>query len=172
MRLLLFSRSPFPSFRSSMMHAYLLRHVTHLSTFGYRAGFNSLLLLPHFLGGGGNVKSTLLRPTDSLSVEWHHFCSLASLGSLGSVSVCRIPQRERTSASGGDFSRRSLISIPTLREPCLLCITEGEIKVCTWLREISSCSCLTVLPGPAWLLLNKICILFLGPLYTVQRNKA
>ena len=27
----------------------------------------------------------------------------------------------------------------------------------TWLREISSCSCLTVLPGTAWLLLNKIC---------------
>ena len=25
------------------------------------------------------------------------------------------------------------------------------------MREISSCSCLTVLPGPAWLLLNKIC---------------
>ena len=33
--------------------------------------------------------------------------------------------------------------------------TERQIKVCTWLREISSCSCLTVLPGPAWLLLNK-----------------
>ena len=27
--------------------------------------------------------------------------------------------------------------------------TEGKIKVCTWLREISSCSCLTVLPGSA-----------------------
>ena len=35
--------------------------------------------------------------------------------------------------------------------------TEGEIKVWKWLREISSCSCLIVLPGPAWLLLNKIC---------------
>ena len=33
--------------------------------------------------------------------------------------------------------------------------TEGEIKVCTWLREISSCSCLIVLPGPAWVLLSK-----------------
>ena len=30
-------------------------------------------------------------------------------------------------------------------------------KVCTWFREISSCSCLTVLPGPAWVLLSKIC---------------
>ena len=34
---------------------------------------------------------------------------------------------------------------------------EGAIKVCTWLREISSCSCLTVLPGPAWVLLSKTC---------------
>ena len=33
--------------------------------------------------------------------------------------------------------------------------TEGEIKVCRWLREMSSCSCLTVLPGPAWVLLSK-----------------
>ena len=26
----------------------------------------------------------------------------------------------------------------------------------TWLREIDSCSCLTLLPGPAWVLLSKI----------------
>ena len=26
--------------------------------------------------------------------------------------------------------------------------------------KISSCSCFTVLPGPAWVLLSKICILF------------
>ena len=32
-------------------------------------------------------------------------------------------------------------------------------KACTWLREISSCSCSTVLPRPAWLLLNKIAYL-------------
>ena len=31
----------------------------------------------------------------------------------------------------------------------------GEIKVCAWLLEISFCSCLTVLPGPAWVLLGK-----------------
>ena len=42
--------------------------------------------------------------------------------------------------------------------------TEGKIKVCTWLREISSCSCLTVLPGPAWVLLSKKYILFPGAL--------
>ena len=33
--------------------------------------------------------------------------------------------------------------------PC----TEHPEKVCTWLRDICSCSCLTVLPGPAWVLL-------------------
>ena len=33
------------------------------------------------------------------------------------------------------------------------------------MREISSCCCLTVLPGPAWLLLNKICIPFSRSLY-------
>ena len=42
-------------------------------------------------------------------------------------------------------------------------ITEGEIEVCTWLREISSCSCLTVLPGPAWVLLSKTKQTFISP---------
>ena len=35
--------------------------------------------------------------------------------------------------------------------------TEMRFILCTWLGEISSCSCLAVLPGPAWVLLNKIC---------------
>ena len=35
--------------------------------------------------------------------------------------------------------------------------TEMKFILCTWFGEISSCSCLTVLPGPAWVLLNKIC---------------
>ena len=46
--------------------------------------------------------------------------------------------------------------------------TEGEIKVCTWLREISSCSCLTVLPGPAWVLLSKTNKPLFPPLYNVE----
>ena len=41
-------------------------------------------------------------------------------------------------------------------------------NVCTWLREISSCSCLPVLPGPASGLLSKIYIHFLGALYNFQ----
>ena len=32
-------------------------------------------------------------------------------------------------------------------------ITERQIKVCTWLRENSFCSCLTVLSCPAWVML-------------------
>ena len=43
--------------------------------------------------------------------------------------------------------------------------TEGEIKFCTWLREISSCSCLTVLSGPAWVLLSKKNKSLFPPLY-------
>ena len=42
--------------------------------------------------------------------------------------------------------------------------TERQIKVCTWLREISSSSCLTVLPGPAWVLCSKTCKPFFAPL--------
>ena len=34
-----------------------------------------------------------------------------------------------------------------------------------WLGEISSCSCLTVLPGPAWVLLSKTNIPLFPPLY-------
>ena len=30
--------------------------------------------------------------------------------------------------------------------------TEMRFNLCTWLGEISSCSCLTVLPGPAWVM--------------------
>ena len=41
-------------------------------------------------------------------------------------------------------------------------------KACTWLREIYSCSCLTLLPGPAWVLLNNICMPFSRSLYTWQ----
>ena len=33
----------------------------------------------------------------------------------------------------------------------------------TWLRDISSCYCLTFLPGPAWLQLSKICKPFFSP---------
>ena len=35
--------------------------------------------------------------------------------------------------------------------------TEMRFILSTWLSEICSCSCLTVLRGPAWVLLNKIC---------------
>ena len=32
-----------------------------------------------------------------------------------------------------------------------------DLNLCMWLGEVSSCSCLIFLPGPAWVLLNKIC---------------
>ena len=42
--------------------------------------------------------------------------------------------------------------------------TEVPKMVCTCLREICSCSCLPILPGPAWVLLSKIYRLFLRAL--------
>ena len=42
--------------------------------------------------------------------------------------------------------------------------TEHPDNVCMWLREISYCSCLTVLPGSACVLLSKKYILFPGSL--------
>ena len=47
--------------------------------------------------------------------------------------------------------------------------TEPGIKACTWLQEITSCSCLTVLPGPAYLLLNKIYIPLFRALYSIKQ---
>ena len=46
---------------------------------------------------------------------------------------------------------------------------QRSAKACTWLRDISSCSCLTFLPGPAWLLLNKICKPLFRALYFAAR---
>ena len=43
--------------------------------------------------------------------------------------------------------------------------TEMGCNSSTWLQEISSCSCLIFLPGPAWLLLNKICTICSLSLY-------
>ena len=39
---------------------------------------------------------------------------------------------------------------------------------CTWFGEICSCCCLTVLLGPAWVLLSKIYKTFAGSLYCAQ----
>ena len=44
-------------------------------------------------------------------------------------------------------------------------------KACTWLGEISSCSCLTFLTGPGWVLLSKIYKPFPGSLYLRNRTR-
>ena len=43
--------------------------------------------------------------------------------------------------------------------------TEPRRSLGTWLREFSTCSCLAFLPGPAWVLLSKICKDFFSTLY-------
>ena len=40
-------------------------------------------------------------------------------------------------------------------------------RICTWLRDFSSCPSLILLRGPAWLLLNKICIPLFWALYVL-----
>ena len=40
--------------------------------------------------------------------------------------------------------------------------TEPEIMVCTWLGELCYCSCLPVLPGPAWVLLSHVLHTFIS----------
>ena len=56
------------------------------------------------------------------------------------------------------------------RPPRRCIYTEPWIKACTWLREISLCSCLTVVPGPTWLLLNSICISLFRALYMAYQD--
>ena len=46
--------------------------------------------------------------------------------------------------------------------------TEPRKSLGTWLREMSSYSCLTFLPGPAWVLLSKICKDFFTALYSIS----
>ena len=53
--------------------------------------------------------------------------------------------RWRRSSAVGDF------------EHILRDCTEMRFILCTWFGEFCSCCSLTVLPGPAWVLLNKIC---------------
>ena len=57
------------------------------------------------------------------------------------------------------------ITFPTILDDTGEVNYRDRLKTCTWLREISSCSSLTALPGPAWVLLSKICILFSRSLY-------
>ena len=65
----------------------------------------------------------------------------------------------------GEKVRKTLFSLRQKSFPNPNSTTEPGIKACMWLGEISSCSCLTVLPCPTWLLLNKICIPFSRSLY-------
>ena len=59
--------------------------------------------------------------------------------------------------SGRQESRRGTTKTPPTFPAYLYSCAEMRFNLCTWFGEICSCSCLTVLPGPAWVLLNKIC---------------
>ena len=50
--------------------------------------------------------------------------------------------------------------------------TEMRFIPCTWFGEFCSCCSLTALPGPAWVLLNKICKELISSLYTCSCSLA
>ena len=81
---------------------------------------------------------------------------------MRTVTTVEVKKMARSSCWRSNFWLGATNSRLFRHEVC----TEGEIKVCTWLREISSCSCLTVLPGPAWVLLSKTYKPLFPPLYT------
>ena len=49
--------------------------------------------------------------------------------------------------------------------------TEPEKKVCTWSGDLNYCSCLPVLPGPAWVLLSNVLHTFISGSVEDERNK-
>ena len=63
----------------------------------------------------------------------------------------------------------SVSDIGAVVDVALMRSTEPRKSLGTWLREISSCSCLTFLPGPAWVLLSKICKDFFSALFRYTR---
>ena len=48
-------------------------------------------------------------------------------------------------------------------------LTEMRFVLCTWFGEFCYCCSLTALPGPAWVLLNKICNELISSLYSRNR---
>ena len=48
--------------------------------------------------------------------------------------------------------------------------TEAPEMACTWFGEFCSCCSLTALPGPTWVLLNKICKELISSLYVSSQG--
>ena len=58
-----------------------------------------------------------------------------------------------------------------LTHECTEKCTDPEMNVCTWLRGVFSCSCITVLPGIARVLLSKMYQLFISSLCRYRVNR-
>ena len=97
----------------------------------------------------------------------------------GEGQGCQLPHR----VSPAQFAANSAQN-HTSNSTCQICMNKIEVisghllqsftelpkMVCTWLREVCSCSCLPVLPGSAWVLLSKIYKPFMGSLYSNEFN--
>ena len=86
------------------------------------------------------------------------------------ISVCRSEFSQPSNIyCEGALCRDDQVACPRLHRYRL--VIDGtyrdRLSVCTWLREVCSCSCLPVLPGPAWVLLSKFCIFLCRSLYRV-----
>ena len=94
-------------------------------------------------------------------------CTVRAIGNLADVVVAVAPLEDISTPprSNGSEGRKSQTREEAVRsnrsrvwnlmdDPTS---TEMRFILCTWLGELSSCSCLTVLPGPAWVMLKKFC---------------
>ena len=103
---------------------------------------------------------------DRFSVCVNEICYDLSENSPMLMTATR-PHGQRQLAGGMVGEGGALIDIfrmlPTVRDAffaphfkLLFAYTEMSKILCTWLREVCSCCSLTVLPGPAWVLLNYV----------------
>ena len=135
-----------------------------------------------------NHDATGGRPDMMSQKKWRETKQQPSRARSGhQVSCCltslRHPIRSPCSSSIPSYTRTRVRNVPLspscLHLPCSsldrgtrtdsLSTTEPGIKACTWLREIPSCSCLTVLPGPAWVLPSKTNKPLFTPLYSFSQ---
>ena len=129
-------------------------------------GWNGITHLPSFLPpcsilSAFDCAAPLLRLPRSQSVafRWPPLVSTFLLG-----DECRETEKERRRAQRRHSIHGGRPWSGKLFDPWC---TEPRKSLGTWLWEISSCSCLTFLSGPAWVLLSKIYKPFWGSLYVL-----
>ena len=151
------SNNPFlnlPAFPASSGPPPRLHHHHHLLQHGFSLPKNEAAAATTAISGGdadGDRRRGLF-PSAPPPPPPHQQQQAQAPPHQGSISTASSPSE--------GLSQK--VSAKVLGTQCTLHCSRTEIgkRVCAWLREICSCSWITVLPGPAWLLLNKICTPF------------